>query len=113
MKRARKKCLFPSKKRKELVDSVVRDEHDEIIDKSIEKLLTQVQFKYYPERLKFLQDLDQQLLLQCARNMVLVYLDVLRHYCKRIRYLQLQNSWLLHINLYFDASIKVDGVSST
>ena len=66
MKRARKKCLFPSKKRKELVASVVRDEHDEIIDKSIEKLLTQVQFKYYPERLKFLQDLDQQLLLQCV-----------------------------------------------
>ena len=95
MKRARKKCLFPSKKRKELVASVVRDKHDEIIDKSIEKLLTQLQFKYYSERLKCLQDFDQQLLLQCARNMVL------------------QNSWFLHINLYFDASIKVDGVSST
>ena len=92
--------------------SVVRNEHDEITDKSIEKLLTHVQFKYYPERLKFLQDLDQQLLLQRARNTVLVYLDLLRHYCKGKRYLQLQNSWFLYINLYFDASIKVDGVSS-
>ena len=58
MKCARKKCLFPGKKRKELVASVVRDEHDEIVDKAIEKLLTHAQFKYYPERLKFLQDLE-------------------------------------------------------
>ena len=87
VKRARKICLFLSKKRKELVASVVTNEHDEIIDKAIEKLLTHVQFKYYPERLKFLQDLDQKFLLQCARNMVLVYQELLRHYC---RYLQLQ-----------------------
>ena len=60
MKRARRKCLFPAKKRNELVASVVRNEHDEIIDKAIEKLITHVQFKYYPEQLKFLQDLDLQ-----------------------------------------------------
>ena len=58
MKRARKKCLFPGKKRKELVASVVRDEHDEIVDTAIEKLLAHAQFKYYPERLEFLQDLE-------------------------------------------------------
>ena len=43
MKRARKICLFPSKKRNELVATVVTNEHDEIIDKAIEKLLTHVQ----------------------------------------------------------------------
>ena len=105
MKRAKsKKCLFPAKKRKEMVVSVVRDEHGGIVDKAIEKLLVHVQFKYFPERLKFLQVLDQQLLLQCARNMVNVYLDLLKHYCKGKRYLQLQNSWFFHINLYFDGN---------
>ena len=51
VKRARKICLFLSKKTKELVASVVTNEHDEIIDKAIEKLLTHVQFKYSPAML--------------------------------------------------------------
>ncbi len=56
----------------------------------------------YPSKTK-LEDLQDV--------MNLVYMDLLKKFCIGKKYLQLQNSWFFHVNVYFDFNVTVEGLS--
>ena len=45
-------------------------------------------------------------------QVIKTYMDLLEKFSKGKKYLQFQNSWFFHINLYFNNSVKVEGITA-
>ena len=106
-----------AKRRKEIVAAVRQEEYHEVVEESVIKIFAEHQFKYYPHRLTFIETFKELpmkvYLLSCIENMKDLYLDLLHNFCKGKKSLALQNSWFMHVNLYFDTTFKVDGITTS
>ena len=106
---------FTAKHRKELVKTVISQE-DGIVENSVSKLYDDVQFKYCTKRRDFIElfkDLPLRANLHaCAKNMRDLYHKLLKKFCTGKKYLELQQAWFMHINLYFDDSCTVPGLAA-
>ena len=102
-----------AKDRKRLVMEVKKEEYEEVLEETITLLMDL--FKHHPGKLKFLEAAvsNKIVLVNVIRTMKNAYLDLFEHFYKGKKYLLFQNSWFFHVNLFFDETIKVEGISST
>jgi hypothetical protein len=113
MERKRKlklKNKLPAKQRKLLVKDIQQEGHVDVAKEALEVLSVDEQFSYYPQQLTFITSMKEYLH-NLAVVMIETYKDLLDMFCKGKKFLQLQNSWFLHVNIYFDMSLTIDGIS--
>ena len=107
---------LPAKTRKIVVEAVCKQDYDEVAEEAVKQLFDDHQFKYYPERLAFLEVFKnlplRAHLLICAKSMKDTYLKLLKTFCKGKKIMNLQQSWFMHVNLYFDHSLEVTGITT-
>ena len=73
-------------------------------------------FKHFPHRLQILEvcqtDPVKPHLYDLLKVMKELYMELLKKFCTGKKYLELQNSWFFHTNIYFDQSFKVEGITA-
>ena len=115
------KVKLPAKKRKELVATVQKEDYEDVAEEAVRSLAKSLQFQHFQRRKLFMQyftdEPQRSLLLECVRNMQHVYKKLLKKHCTGKHYLEMQQSWFMHISIYFDASTgsesNVDGLDAS
>ncbi len=104
-----------AKERKKLVTEVTKEEHSEVIEEAVSRLLADHQLKHYPQRLNFLKVFTncpmKEHFVAVLVIMKATYMDLLEKYSKGKKFLQFQNSWFFHVHLYFENLFEVEGIN--
>lgn len=103
--------------RKKIVGAVTKETDDTVIHEAMTQLLADEHLKYYPQRSRFLTIISRdnpmkERFLSIMKIMKAMYMDLLVKYCKGKKFLELQNSWFFHVNLYFNDSFTVEGIDT-
>ena len=117
-RKGRSKTKLSAKERKTLVNDVRKRMYPGIKEEVLHRLDNEIQFTHYPDRLQFLElckkDPGRTHLFNLLQIMTETYMDLLHKFCPGKKYLEFQNSWFFHLNIYFDVdSVQtVEGITT-
>lgn len=112
-----KTSKLPAKKRKILVDKVKEKSFTGFEDEVLRLVENETIFKHFHHRFEILKvcletPAVKQSVYALLKAMKEAYMDLLQKFCKGKKYLELQNSWFFHTNIYFDQSSHVSGITA-
>ena len=88
---------------KEMIEIMEQRDYGDLVKHVIVDIRSGKDLERYPERKQFILDVcAKSEVLEIIMDMILLFLDLYKVFAKGKRYLDLQQSWLEHINDYFD-----------